>query len=96
MTKQVIHGGEIEVQLAGVFGPKRPHLQIDDDEATQPIMIEEEVDIEIVATHFQVILTADEGEADSEFQKKLTNVIEKPRSKSRSSTSSPSVRKSKL
>jgi hypothetical protein len=64
--------------LAGVLRLEGSHLQIIDDEAAQPKMIEEEVEIEVLSADFQVILAADEGKADPEFQEKLAKVIQKP------------------
>ncbi len=39
-------------------------------------MIEQEIDLEIFAAHFQGVLTADKREADAELQEKLPNVLQ--------------------
>ena len=76
MPKQVVYSGEIEIQLACVRGFEGPHLEINDDEASELEVIEQEIDFEIFATHFQRILAADKREADAELQEKLPDVFE--------------------
>src|SRR5205823_903204 len=45
-------------------------------EGAQLEMKKEQIDVEVLATNFQVNLTADEGEANTEFQQELANVFQ--------------------
>ncbi len=59
-------------------------------------MVEQQVEVEILAAHLQRVLAADEGEADSRLEQELSNVFEQAAFRSRSSVSSLRVRKSKV
>ena len=96
VPKQVVNGGEIEVHLAGVFRFERPSLQIDDAEAAQLEVVEEQIELEVFAPDFERILATDEGEAGAQFQQELRRCVEQAAFDSRSWASAESVRKSKL
>ena len=49
----VVHGGEIEIHLARKLRLERLHLQIHHHEAAQPQMVEQQVEREILAAHFE-------------------------------------------
>jgi hypothetical protein len=59
---------EVETHFAGELGLKGNRLQIDHYVATEPEVIEEQIDEEIFAAHRQRILAADECEPDSQFE----------------------------
>jgi hypothetical protein len=68
MSELVVDRGEIEVHLAGKLRLEFLNLKFDDNEAAQPEVVEEQVQIIVLAADLKVILTADEGEALSKFQ----------------------------
>ena len=57
-----VHGGQVEIQLAGVLGREGSGLQFHHHVALEAHVIEEQVDEELVAVHFDALLAADEGE----------------------------------
>ena len=71
-----IQGLEIEIQLASIFRPKRPVLQLDRDVAMKLEVVEEQVDIEFLATDLEMILLADEGEPLAEFEHELGDMLD--------------------
>jgi hypothetical protein len=76
VAKHVIDCGEIEVQLARVFRLELAHFQIDDNEASELQMVEEQIELEVFSSDFKRNLAAYEGEADAEFDEELTQVRE--------------------
>lgn len=74
--KVVINRRQVEVHLAGVLRLELVDLEVDDDEAAQAEVVEEQVEIEILATDFEVVLTADECEALAEFENERPEVVE--------------------
>src|SRR5579863_3923852 len=73
-----IDGGQVEVHLPGVLGLELAGLELDDDEAAEPQMEEEQVDVEVIAPNFEVHLAAHEREADAELEEKVAHVLEQP------------------
>jgi hypothetical protein len=57
----VVHGIQIKIHLAGIFRLERADLQINDDEASQLEMVEQQVYVEIVVADFHVNLTTNEN-----------------------------------
>lgn len=78
MAQEVVHGREVEVHLAGVLGPEVGHLQVDHDEAAQAQVVEEEVEVEVLAAHLQVVLAADKGEAHPQLEHEVLEVRDEP------------------
>jgi hypothetical protein len=70
-----IHGAEIEAKFAGVFGSEWTSLEFDNNVAAEFKMVEEEINKEIVASNFKLHLSANEGEASSEFNEKMGDVF---------------------
>src|SRR5262245_30143301 len=68
MAQLIVDGGQIEVHLAGKFRLEVLDLQLDDDEAPEPQVIEQQVEIIVLAADVEVILAADEGEALAELE----------------------------
>lgn len=71
-----IHGAEVETELAGVLGLKRAGLEFDHKVATEQQGVEEEIDEEIIASHFERDLPSDEGEAGYEFDAEVGDVLD--------------------
>jgi len=71
-----IHGAEVETKFADVLGLEGAGFEFDHDVAAEFQVIEEEIDEEIVASHFKRNLTTDEGEAGSEFDKEVGDVLD--------------------
>ena len=71
-----LHGAEVETELAGVLGLKRAGLEFDHKVATEQQGVEEEIDEEIIASHFERDLPSDEGEAGSEFDAEVGDVLD--------------------
>ena len=76
MAQLVIHGGEIKIHFAGEFRFKGFHFQINHDVAPQPEMIKQQVEVIILAAHFQMILPADKGESDAQFKQKSLDMFQ--------------------
>ena len=68
VTQQIVDGGEVEIELPGVLRLKGGELEVDDHVAAQAYMVKEEIEVEILAANLQVVLAAEEGEADAEFE----------------------------
>ena len=64
----VVDPGDVEAEFADVFRLEAPDFQLDDDEARLGPVEEEEIDVEVVAADFEVVLTAREGEAVAELE----------------------------
>src|SRR5262249_1884707 len=73
---QVVDRGEIEVQLACVLGPEGCRLELDHHEAAKVEVVEEEIDPEFFAADFERILTSHEGEADTQLEEEVAEVLE--------------------
>jgi hypothetical protein len=71
MAEHVINGGEVEVHLPRILRLERRHLQIDDNEASELQVVEEEIDLEVLASNFKRNLAADKSESDAELDEKL-------------------------
>ena len=71
----VSHG----VNLAGILGLELANLQIDDDEATQMQVVEQQVDVEIIVADFHVNLPTDKREACAEFDREVLQMSQQSR-----------------
>src|ERR1035437_5101121 len=78
MTKEVIDSGEVEIHLPGILGFKPAHFEIDDNEASELQVVEEQIDLEILSSNLERHLTSDEGKSHAEFDEKLAQVRKKP------------------
>ena len=76
VAQQFVHGGEVEVRLAGIGRLEVGHFEVHDDEAAQGEVVEEQVQVEVFAADFEVILAADEAESGSHLQKELAQVVQ--------------------
>jgi hypothetical protein len=71
VAEEIIDGREVEVGRL-----EWPHLQIDNDEAAETQVVEQKIDFEIFAANLDGVLAADKGEADCEFEEKLSEMFE--------------------
>ena len=78
ITEQIVYGRQIEVKLARPLGLELSCLQLDDEITVQPKMIEEEIDVEGLASDLERHLAADEGESAAKLQEKVAKVLEEP------------------
>jgi len=63
-----VHPGDVEAELAGVLRLERADLQLDHHEPGLRPVEEQQVEVEIVAVHGEVVLAADESESVAEFE----------------------------
>jgi hypothetical protein len=68
MSQQIIDSRQVKIHLARVLRLEVVDLEINDDEAAQAQVIEEKIEIEILATDLNVVLAADKGKALAEFE----------------------------
>jgi len=67
-TQVALDPGEVEPELAGVLRLEAAYLELDHDEAGLGPVEEQQVDVEVVAVDFEVVLPADEREAVAELE----------------------------
>src|SRR5690348_13088803 len=77
VAEKIVDGREVKIQLPGVLRLEWPHFEIDDNEASQLQVIEEQIEFEVFSSDFEQDLTAHECEPDSELDQKLAQVREK-------------------
>ena len=77
MPELLIDDVEVEVHLASKLGLEGFDLQIDHDVGTEDGVVEEKVEIVVLAADFHVVLASHEGESLAEFKKELPQMIEK-------------------
>jgi len=69
-----IDGGQIEVELAGIFWPKRGCLELDHDVAPHLQMVKEEINKEFIAADVQPVLAPDKRNAGARFKQEPRDV----------------------
>ena len=74
MPKTVVHGGEVEVHLAGGFGREVARFQVHHEEAAEMQVVKEKVEVEVLPADFEMHLPTDEGKAGAEFEEKFFDV----------------------
>ena len=62
----------------GLRDPKLADLQLDHDVAAQPQVVEEHVEIEVLVGDLELNLGTNEGEARSQLQQEVTDVLDQP------------------
>jgi len=75
LAESIVHGREIEVHLAREFRLKGLHLQINHHIAPQSEMIEQKVEIIILAADLQVILPANKRKANAQFKQEFLDMV---------------------
>ena len=71
----IVHDRQVEVYLAAELGFERNHLQVDDNVAVKPCMVEKQVEVEILTTEFQVVLVVDERKTFAKGEEKLFDLF---------------------
>ena len=67
--------GRAEAELTEVSGPELANLELDHNEAVVPLVVEEQVEVEVVAVDVEVDLSSDEREAVTEGEHELDDPI---------------------
>jgi hypothetical protein len=62
--------------LPAASGAEVAGLQVHHNKAPQLEMIEEQIEVEILVTDFQMHMTADQGEAGTEFEEEFFDVLQ--------------------
>lgn len=75
VPQEVVHGGEVEIELADVAWREGAGFQLDDDVAAELEVIEEKIERVVFIAHFQAHLPSDEGKAGAQLQKEFLDVI---------------------
>ena len=73
--EKTVHRRQIEVELARVFRNELTVFQLHHHVALERDVIEQQVNVVVVAGNFQVVLPAHEGKAFAQFQQKLGDVL---------------------
>jgi len=66
VTQVVLDPGDVEPELAGAPRLEAADLELDHDEAGLGLVEEQQVDVEVIAVDLEVVLPADEREAELE------------------------------
>jgi hypothetical protein len=75
IAEKIISSRQVEVQLAGKLRYKFADLQLDDDVAVQPGMVEQQIEIKILVPDFKMILAAEKCKSDPEFDKEIPEFL---------------------
>jgi hypothetical protein len=78
VPEQVVHSGQVEVELPHVLGLELPGLELDDDVAAKLQVVEEEVDPELLRPHLERHLAPDEREPLAELEQEVSDVPHEP------------------
>src|SRR5262249_37349098 len=78
VAEQVVHRGQVKVHLAGVLRLERAALEVNDHEAAQAEVVEQQVQGKVLTADFQVILLADKRAPDTQLQEELAEVLDQP------------------
>ena len=71
MLNDAIHRRQIEIELSGILRLKLAGFQLDHHIAAQVEVVEQEVDIKVIAAHIEMILIAKKSKAGAKFQQQL-------------------------
>ena len=74
MAQRVVDQVEVEVHLTGVVWLEGADLELHHHVATQLEVVEEQVQIEIILVHRELVLSADKSEADAELHQERLEV----------------------
>ena len=70
-----VYGRKVELHFARVLRFEVGGFEFNDHEATQFQMVEQRVEEEVLAFHFQRVLTAHERKADAQFEQKIADML---------------------
>jgi len=65
----------VAVHLANVLVGELADLEVDEDEAFEQVVVEDEIDVELIGLIEQALLPGDEAEAASEFEEEGLKVV---------------------
>lgn len=71
-----IRGRKVEVKLPCVFRLELAGLQLDHHIAAEVQVIEQQVDVEVIAAYVEVVLVAEERKAGSQLQQELCHILD--------------------
>lgn len=72
----LVHGGEIEIELTGIFRLEGAALQLDDHIAMQLQMVEKQINVKILLANLQMILPPHEGKALAKLEHEAGQVLD--------------------
>lgn len=75
VAEQIVHGGAVEIDLAGIARLEGAGLEFDHDIAPELEMVEKEVEVEILVANLEMHLASDKRKAGSQLQKELLDVV---------------------
>jgi hypothetical protein len=75
VAQEIVHGGAVEIELADIAGLEGAGFQLDDDVAAQTQVVEQQVEIEVIATDLQMNTPADKGETCPQLQQEALDVV---------------------
>ena len=70
-----VHSRKIEIQLPRIVGLEFSRFQLDHHVTTQIEIVEEQINIEIVTAHAQMVLIPQKRKASTQFQKELGYIL---------------------
>ena len=76
VPEQFVHGSQVKVHLAGVFGLERPDLELDHHEATQSQVVEQQVQVVVLPADLHVVLAPHQREAHAKLEEEISDVRE--------------------
>lgn len=71
-----VHGGEIEIELPGVFGLEGGGLELHHHIAFEADVVKQQIDEKFIPAHFKTELPPDIGKAAAELQQKTGDVFD--------------------
>ena len=77
MTKEVIHGRKIKIELTYIAWCEGSDFQFDDDVATEFQVIEKKIKRVVFTADFQRYLSTDKGKAGAQLQEELLDMVHK-------------------
>jgi hypothetical protein len=70
------HVVQVKIHLSGIGVSEFPDFQIDDDQAEQPAMKEQQLDAISLIAHGQTSLPCQEGEVAAQFEEKFLQPVD--------------------
>jgi hypothetical protein len=76
MAEEIVDGGEVEIDLADEGGIEGDCFQFDDHVAAKLEMIEQQIEVVVVAADLEMHLPADKCEAAAELDQKALKLVD--------------------
>jgi len=77
VAEKIVHGGEVEIQLPGIFRLEWPDFEIDHHKASELEVVKQQVELEVFSSDLEQDLAAYEGKPDTKLDEELAQVGEK-------------------